>query len=86
MFKIWVKTLKDKKIRTNELIYYDGRYDEEKFDEYVRTVCHETDIPTPVILSSHANSFTKYNIARFKRSDFVEQVDFDEMTLENVKV
>ena len=55
-------------------------------DEYVRLACHEADIPTPVVLSSHAGSFTRYNIARFKPSDFVEHVDFDEMTMENVRV
>lgn len=86
MFKIWLKTNKDKKIVTNELIFYEGKYDPDEFDEYVRYACHETDIPTPVILSSHAASFTKYNIARFKPADFVEHVDFDELTLENVKI
>ena len=86
MFKIWLKTHKEKKIVKNEIIFYEGRYDEDRFDEYVRLACHETDIPTPVVLSSHANSFTRYNIARFRPSDFVEHVDFDEMTLENVKV
>lgn len=86
MFKIWLKTIKDKKIVTNDIIFYEGRYDESRFDEYVRTACHEADIPTPVVLSVNARNFTQYNITRFKASDFVEHVDFDELTLENVKV
>ncbi len=88
MFKIWLKTTvgKDRKIQKSEMIFYDGKYDEGRFDEYVRLACHEADIPTPVVLSSHAGSFTRYNIARFKPSDFVEHVDFDEMTLENVRL
>ena len=48
--------------------------------------CHELDLPTPVVLSSHASSFTQFNIARFKPGDFVESVDFDELTMENCKV
>lgn len=86
MVKIWVKTHKDKKIVKNEIVMYDGRYDEERFDEYVRIACHELDLPTPVILSTHAKSFTQFNISRFKAGDFVEAVDFDELTLENCKV
>lgn len=85
MFKIWLKTIKDKKISKNEIIYYEGKYDEDRFDEYVRIACHETDLPTPVVLSSNARNFSQYNITRFKASDFVEHVDFDELTLESVK-
>ena len=86
MIKIWAKTLKNKKITANEIVVFDGKYDENDFDEYVRTVCHELDLPTPVVLSSHASNFTQFNISRFKASDFVEYVDFDELTLEKCKV
>ena len=86
MVKIWVKTIKDKKIVKNEIVHYEGRYEEEKFDEYVREACHELDLPSPVVLTSHVKSFTQFNICRFKRGDFVEFTDFDELTLENCKV
>ena len=86
MIKIWCKTLENKKIVRNEIVLLEGKYDECEFDDYVRQICHELDIPTPVVLSSHANSFTRFNICRFKRGDFVESVDFDELTLENCKV
>ena len=86
MIKIWCKTLKDRKIVRNEIVMLEGKYDENEFDGYVRTICHELDIPTPVVLSSHARSFTQFNICRLKTGDFVEHVDFDELTLENCKV
>lgn len=86
MVKIWVKTLKNKKIVKNEIVVCEGKYDEGRFDEFVRISCHELDLPTPVVLSSHASSFTQFNIARFKPADFVEAVDFDELTLENCKI
>lgn len=86
MVKIWVKTHKSKKIVKNEIVVYDGKYDTERFDEYVRIACHELDLPTPVILSTHEKSFTQFNICRFKAGDFVESVDFDELTLENCKI
>ena len=86
MIKIWVKTHKNKKIVQNEIVHYEGKYEEERFDEYVREACHELDLPTPIVLSAHVKSFTQFNICRFKQSDFVEQVDFDELTLENCKI
>lgn len=86
MIKIWVKTILDKKIVKNEIVVFDGKYDELRFDEYVRETCHEMDIPTPVVLSSHVSAFTQFNITRFKKGDFVEHVEFDELVLENCKV
>lgn len=86
MVKIWVKTYKNKKIVKNEIMMYEGKYSEENFDEYVRLACHELDLPTPVILSVHAKNFTQFNISRFKAGDFVETIDFDELTMESCKV
>lgn len=86
MIKFWVKTIKEKKIKLNEIVLIEGKYDENEFDNYMRYICNELDIPTPVVLNAHGGSFTKFNIARFKKGDFVESVDFDEMTVENCKV
>ena len=53
------------------------------FFDYLAAICHELDIPTPVILKTHANHFEQFNIVRFKQSDFVESIDFDMLVLEN---
>lgn len=86
MVKIWVKTNLNKKITKSEIFVFEGKYEEARFEEYVREICNDMDIPTPVVLSSHVSAFTRYNISRFKKGDFVESVDFDELSLENCKV
>ncbi len=86
MIKIWAKTYFDKKIVQNELVIIEGRYNENNFDSYVREVCRELDIPGPVIVSSNASNFTRFNITKWKASDFVESVPFEELTMENCPV
>ena len=84
MVKIWARTMLDKRIVENEIFCFDGNYSEERFDEYVRTICHDLDIPPPVVLTSNINNFTQFNITRFKASDFVESlVGLEELVLEN---
>jgi hypothetical protein len=41
------------------------------------------DIPTPVVLSSHVRNYTLFNVAKFRKEDFVESVPFDTLQLEN---
>lgn len=85
MFKIWARTTKGDKI-TRDLLYKNfDRFEPDSLLDYVIEICHEIDIPTPVILRNHRDNLTRYNIARFKESDFVESIDFDNFILEYVK-
>lgn len=86
MIKIWARTIIDKRTALNEVFCFDGKYDENEFDSYVRFICHELDIPTPIVLSSHIKGFTQFNISQFKTRDFVESIDFDELVLEHCPV
>lgn len=58
-------------------------FDEDKLFEYVCEITRAMDIPTPIILKSHVYNFVHFNIARFLRREFVEEVDFDFLTIEN---
>ncbi|MBQ7408353.1 MAG: hypothetical protein IJW13_03680 [Clostridia bacterium] len=84
MVKLWARTIKD----NATLLKYDFVRDEvmewSDFFDYVRDICHEMDLPTPVILKTHLFNFAKFNYVRFLKSDFVEQVDFDFLLIENV--
>ncbi|MDR2201543.1 MAG: hypothetical protein LBP26_02065 [Clostridiales bacterium] len=83
MLKIWAKTTVGDKI-TNDIIYRRfEKYDSGKFMEYLNEICHDFDIPTPVVLKSHVTHFESFNITRFKSGDFIESVDFDSLVLEN---
>ena len=86
MIKIWFKTITDKRIVSSAIYHYEGKFEEHKFDEYLRYACHEMDIPTPVVMNSHVSNFVQFNICRFNKTDFVEYTHFDEMTLENCPV
>lgn len=54
------------------------------FLSYLMDICHEMDIPTPVLLKTHIFNFAKFNHVKFLPRDFVESVDFDCLLLENI--
>lgn len=83
MIRIWAKTIKDEKITKSQIIEIDDIYHSSKFGSFVMRICDTLDIPTPLVIYSHKFNFTNFNIARFKSTDFVEEVDFDTLVLEN---
>ena len=84
MVKYWAKTLKNHKIKKQYLFQSFKKADPDLFFEFVSNICEEMDIPTPVILNAHLKNFHKFNIVKFLPSDFVEYVDFDNLTIENI--
>ena len=86
MFKIWAKTQTGDKIISDYMYINGDKYDEREFAAYLMEICHEMDIPTPVILKHHIRGFHSVNITTFKAEDFVESVDFDKFVLENATV
>ena len=85
MFKIWAKVMREGKI-VRQYVYENDR---EKltwshFFEYLTDISRETDVPTPVLLKSHIMTFAKFNHVRFYPRDFMEEVDFDYLLLENI--
>ena len=85
MFKIWAKVMREGKI-VRQYVYENDR---EKltwshFFEYLTGICRDLDVPTPVLLKSHILNFAKFNHVRFYPRDFMEEVDFDFLLLENI--
>lgn len=84
MFKLWAKIMADGKIR-RQFVYEPGeKLDYSHFLSYLMDICHEMDIPTPVLLKTHIFNFAKFNHVKFLPRDFVESVDFDCLLLENI--
>ncbi|MCH5161969.1 MAG: hypothetical protein J1G38_00575 [Clostridiales bacterium] len=81
--RIWAKTTVGDKITRNYMYTLDGPFDEARLFEYVCDITHALDIPTPIILQSHVYNFVHFNICKFLKSEFVDEVDFDFFTLEN---
>lgn len=83
MIKIWAKTMIKDKITRDQIYTRDEKFDSEKLMDYLVDMCYEFDIPTPIVLKSHIKNFDKFNITRFKESDFVEAIDFNSLVIEN---
>lgn len=86
MVKIWFRMYTDKQLVGNEIFHYDGRFETDQFDEYIKFACGELDIPTPLVLDCHIQNFVRFNNCRFDQTDFVESIHFDQLVLENCPV
>ncbi|MBO5927538.1 MAG: hypothetical protein J6Q32_01625 [Clostridia bacterium] len=84
MIRIWFKVLKKDKILKQYVFEKQGVIDYSEFFEYVRESCENLDIPTPIIIKTHLFHYAKYNTLKFRKDDFVENVDFDYLVLENL--
>ena len=83
MVKIWVKIMLNQRISSDFIFESPLSLTADNFFEMVRELCGKADIPTPLILNSHIKHFKSFNQCKFKKSDFVESVRFDELVLEN---
>lgn len=81
--RIWAKTHVGDKITRSYMYTLSEPFDEQRMFEYICEITRAMDIPTPIILQSHVNNFVHFNIAKFLRREYVEDVDFDYFTIEN---
>lgn len=63
-----------------------GSIDYSEFFDYLREICENLDIATPVLIKTHLFNYAKYNVVRFTQNDFVEQISFDKLVLENCNI
>ncbi len=84
MIRIWAKVMKKSKIVKQYVFEREGNIDYSEFFDYLRDICENLDIPTPVLIKTHLFNFAKYNVVRFDLNDFVESIDFDKLVLENI--
>ena len=84
MIRIWAKVMKNGKIQKQYVLEKSGEMDYSMFFDYVREICENLDIATPVIIKTHLFNYAKYNTLRFTSADFMEKIPFDKLVLENV--
>ena len=82
--KIWAKLITDGKIQKQFVYEKQERLTYSRFFDYLSDICHELDIPTPVLLKTHIFNFAKFNHVKFIPRDFVESLDYDKLFLENI--
>ncbi len=86
MLRIWSHTTVDTKI-TRSFIYESiDNFSENTFRLHIERICHELDIPTPIILKTHIDSYVSFNTVTFYPRDFIESIDFDKFILENASI
>ncbi len=83
MLRIWARTTNEGKI-TRSFIYESiDNFSEDTIRKHIEKMCHEIDIPTPIILKSHIKNYVDFNYSTFLPRDFVESIDFDRFIIEN---
>lgn len=83
MIRIWAKVMKKDKILKQYMFEKTQTMDYSMFFDYLREICENLDIATPVLIKNHLFNYAKYNTVRFTQADFVETIDFDKLVLEN---
>ena len=83
MIRIWAKVMKKDKILKQYVLERIEPMDYSEFFSYLREICENLDIATPVLIKTHLFNYAKYNTVRFTKDDFVEQISFDKLVLEN---
>ena len=86
MVRIWAKVIKDNKIINQTVFERFEEIDYSQFFDYVHEICEKLELPTPVIIKTHIFNYAKYNFVRFIKDDFVEEINFDKLVLENALV
>jgi len=82
--RIWAKLIEDGKIRKQFVYEVKGKFTYSQFFDYLVDICHELDIPTPVLTKTHIFNFAKFNHVKFPPRDFVESLGYDHLFLENL--
>ncbi|MDE6274569.1 MAG: hypothetical protein K2L87_05940 [Clostridiales bacterium] len=84
MFRIWAKVLDKEHIIKQTVYESDKKFTYSQFFSYLAEICDALDIPTPVLLKTHIFNYAKFNHVVFRPADFMEQVEFSKLTLENI--
>lgn len=84
MLKLWVQIITDNKIQKNFIYSSDKSYDRDEFFYHLVEIASVLEIATPILTKSHFYNFEEFNNMRFIQRDFIEQIDFDRLLIENV--
>ena len=84
MFRIWAKVLKEGHIQKQYVYESSKKFAYSEFFSYLTDICGELDVPTPVLIKTHILNYAKFNHVVFRPDDFIEEVPFDKLLLENI--
>ena len=83
MFKLWAKAYNENnKIIRNQTFEFKQEFDAKFLNAYLQVVCNAWHTETPIVLSYHVIGFNEFNSVKFKKADFVDEVDFESMSIQ----
>ena len=82
--KIWAKLITDGKIQKQFVYEKQERLTYSRFFDYLSDICHELDIPTPVLLKTHIFKYAKFKHVKNSPREYGESLDYDQLFLENI--
>ncbi|WP_027623825.1 hypothetical protein [Clostridium lundense] len=87
MIKIWGKLINNNKIIKDEVAIsdIDGDY-QENLKICITELCNRFDIPKPYWLPSNMDEFNKRGKTSFDEDNFIEELNFDKFTIEELEV
>ncbi len=86
MVQISAKLIKNHKTIKSVTYKNVSEYDSSDFYFHISETCRRLDIETPVIIKYHRENYEQFNFVKFKPSDFIDSVNFDELLIENIDV
>lgn len=84
MFRIWAKVMKEGRILKQITYEREEKFAYAAFFGYLSDICEALDIPTPVLLKTHLFNYAKFRHVVFRPSDFMEEIPFERLMLENI--
>ena len=82
--RIWAKLMTDGHLKKQLVYEIPEKLTYSHFFEYLTDICHELDIPTPVLTKTHIFNYANFNHVKFPARDFVEHLGYDYLFLENI--
>ena len=82
--RIWAKLMTDGKIKKEFVYELKEQLTYSHFLDYMIDICQALDIPTPVVMKTHIFNFAKFNHVKFLSRDFVENLGYDYLFIENL--
>lgn len=83
--RILGKVIKKNRIVRDYIYEIDGDFVIHDFYDYVEEICHNLDLPVPIILTTHIKNFLLFNSTFFTQEDFVEKFFEDKFVIEIIK-
>ena len=78
---IWAKTMVKEKIKNDYTLKLE-EFDIENLYDYLKDICYNLKIETPLILPKHKKHLFEFGTTKFVKDDFIDYINFDKLILE----